>query len=177
MSKKMLVLAAIMAGTLLSPTTGRADRDGNDDANDVQGVWLCHSSRPGSSNRPNMQTYHRDGIFTITSGTNILTRADGSPRPYDDRSGLRGQWWKTGDGATYKAVELFYLNGQVNGRLFVEGAATLQSDGRLTTASTVTFTTFTYASGAIVKEDFEAPLQATGLCERLEDAFLVPFVP
>jgi len=158
---------------------GRAnERDGNDDANDVQGVWLCHSSRPGSSNRPNMQTYHRDGIFTIASGTNILTRADGSPRPYDDRSGLRGQWWKTPDGATYKAVELFYLNGKVMGRLFVNGAATLHSDGTLTSATDVTFTTFTYdASGSIAAENFEAPVPATGVCERLEDAFLVPFVP
>jgi hypothetical protein len=103
MFSKQIAIVSVLVGLLVTPTVGAHAAGGGE----LKGtVWLCHSTRPGSANRPTIYAFHADGLLTIESGTNIV-----SNRQSNDRGGLIGYWTDQGDGIHTKLVEMLYKDG------------------------------------------------------------------
>jgi hypothetical protein len=170
MLTRQIVYASLLAGIVATPSVWAHHEGG---PSELVGVWLCHSTRPGSPNRPVMFAYHRDGLLTISSGTNIVVN-----RNANDRGGLVGEWTHHADGYHSRVVELLYKDGVPTGRIFVDSTPTLNADGSMTNHAQVVFTTLVYdANGFITKETFEPPVASVSDCRTLDDAFMVAFAP
>jgi hypothetical protein len=87
-------------------------------ASPIEGVWLCLTTRPGSTatNIPTYYTFHTDGTVAYSSGTSLSTLG------FFGRGSGYGEWRKIGTNEwAVKTAELLHnLTGQLAGRLFVD---------------------------------------------------------